>query len=155
MRVEYINPFVDSAIIILRQTVTQDIKRGDINLRANVSSMLGIALIVGLAGQVKGRVIINMSKETGLKIASIMNQENMTTFDELTSSTLTELANMIVGNAVTKLHELGYKFDLTPPAMIVGEKLKISDRELESLIVPLELPYGLIEINVALKEDII
>lgn len=155
MRVEYINPFVDSAIAILKQTITGDIKRGDVYLRESMSSMLGIALIIGLAGQVRGRVIINMSKETGLKIASIMNQEKRTAFDELTSSTLTELANMIVGNAVTKLHELGFRFELTPPAMIIGEKLKISDRELESLIVPLESSHGLIEINVALKEEII
>lgn len=153
MRVEYINPFVESAIDILKATVSDDVKKGDLYLKKDVTPILGVTVIVGLAGKVKGRVVIDMSKDTGLKIASKMNNEKMTVFNELTNATLTELANMIVGSAVTKLHVLGYKFDLTPPALLIGDNIKISDRGLESLIVPLEIPFGKIEINVALKDD--
>ncbi|MCK4797245.1 MAG: chemotaxis protein CheX [Spirochaetes bacterium] len=154
MRIEYIDPFVESAIHILNITVSKEVTKGEITLRTFVTPMLGVALIVGLAGQVSGRVIVNMSKETALAIASIMNNEKMEEFDELTSSTLCELANMITGRAITKLYDLGYKFDITPPAMLTGENLKISDNKLEALIVPLQLPQGKIEINVALKEDV-
>jgi len=153
LRVEYINPFVESAIDILKATVSDDVKKGDLYLKKDVTPILGVTVIVGLAGKVKGRVVIDMSKDTGLKIASKMNNEKMTVFNELTNATLTELANMIVGSAVTKLHVLGYKFDLTPPALLIGDNIKISDRGLESLIVPLEIPFGKIEINVALKDD--
>ena len=153
MRVEYINPFVDSAITIIKKTVSVDVKRGDLFLKKEITPVLGVAIIVGLAGQVKGRVVIDMEKETGLKIASRMNNEELKEYNDLVNATLTELANMIVGNAVTQLHKNGYKFDLTPPAMIVGDNLKISDRGMESLIVPIEFPFGSIEINVALKED--
>ena len=154
MRIEYIDPFVESAIHILNITVSKEVTKGEITLRTFVTPMLGVALIVGLAGQVSGRVIVNMSKETALAIASIMNNEKMEEFDELTSSTLCELANLITGRAITKLYDLGYKFDITPPAMLTGENLKISDNKLEALIVPLQLPQGKIEINVALKEDV-
>ena len=153
MRIEYINPFVDSAITILQATVTNDVKRGELTLRKNLTPMLGLAILVGLTGQVTGRVILDLSSELGLKIASIMNDEELTDFDELTSATLTELANMIVGSAVTKLHEMGYKFDLTPPALFKGDNLILSDNKIESLIVPLELLESKIEINVALKES--
>ncbi len=156
MRVEYINPFADSAVEILNTIGIKEIKRGEVYMKTSaVKSMMGITLIIGLAGQVKGRVILNMDKVTGLNIASLMNSEKLTEFSELTSGTLTELANMIVGTAVTKLHNIGYKFDITPPAMVIGDNLKLSDREMDSLIVPLSTSEGTIDINVAIKEDIL
>ena len=59
---------------------------------------------------------------------------------------------MITGQAITKLHELGFKFDLTPPSMLTGSDMVISDSGVEALIVPIELTYGKLEINVAIKE---
>ncbi|HOX31311.1 MAG TPA: chemotaxis protein CheC, partial [Spirochaetales bacterium] len=66
--------------------------------------------------------------------------------------TITELANMITGQAVTKLHDLGFKFDLTPPAIFTGENMEVSNSDVEALIVPMETGHGKIEINVAIRE---
>jgi CheY-specific phosphatase CheX len=52
-----------------------------------------------------------------------MDMEPVTELNEMGRATLTELANMITGQAVTKLHNLGFKFDLTPPAIITGENM--------------------------------
>ncbi len=152
MRVEYINPFVESAMNVLKTTVSDNIKRGTPRLSNNINSIMGVAIIVGLAGQVSGRVVIDMNSETALKIASSMNGEELSEFDDLVCATLTELGNMITGNAVTKLHQLGFKFDLTPPALFTGDNLRITDNKIESLVVPIELPEGNIEINVAIRE---
>ncbi len=153
MRVEYINPFVESAMQILSATVSKDVSRGQISLRSSMTPMLGVVIIVGLAGQVSGRLIIDMSRDTALKIASAMNNEKLNEFDELVTATLTELANMITGKAVTRLYELGFQFDLTPPALFTGENIHISDNKIEALVVPVEIPQGKIEINVGLKEE--
>ncbi|HQF78757.1 MAG TPA: chemotaxis protein CheX, partial [Spirochaetota bacterium] len=104
-------------------------------------------------GQVSGRLIIDTDKDTALKIASAMNQEELKEFDEMTYATLTELANMITGKAVTKLHELGFQFDLTPPALFTGDNIQISDNKIESLVVPIEMPQGRVEIIVGIKEN--
>ncbi|MDR2768071.1 MAG: chemotaxis protein CheX, partial [Treponema sp.] len=51
--------------------------------------------------------------------------------------------------------DLGFKFDLTPPALFSGENMEISNREVEALIVPMEIgPFGKIEINVAIRERV-
>ena len=153
MRVEYINPFVESTMEILKETVSENVKRGEISLKSGFTNMMGVLVIVGLAGEVSGRLIIDMSKETALHIASKMNGETMTEMDEMVTATLNELANMITGKAVTKLHNLGFQFDLTPPALLCGDKLRISENtDVESLVVPIELPEGKIEINVGIKE---
>ncbi|HAK46062.1 MAG TPA: chemotaxis protein CheX [Spirochaeta sp.] len=152
MRVEYINPFVEAAFNILKEVVDSDIKRGELYLKSTSQPVLGVAAIVGLAGDVEGRVLFDMSEVTALAIAGQMNGEELSSFDDLAKATITELANMITAQAVTKLHELGFTFDLTPPAIFTGENMEITDAGVEALIVPIELSQGRMEINVAVRE---
>ncbi|MCL1928328.1 MAG: chemotaxis protein CheX [Treponema sp.] len=153
MRVEYINPFVEAAFNVLKEVLDTDVKRGDLYLKSTTMSIMGVAALVGLAGDVEGRVLFDMTKETSLAIAGAMNGEKFDQLDELAKATIQELANMITAQAVTKLHDLGFKFDLTPPALFSGENMEISNHEVEALIVPMELgTSGKIEINVAIRE---
>ncbi len=152
MRVEYINPFVEAAFNVLKEVLGEEVKRGELFLKSTSQPVLGVAAIVGLAGDVEGRVLFDMTKETALGVASAMNGETLKEMDDLAKATITELANMITGQAVTKLHELGFKFDLTPPAIITGTNMEVSDSGVEALIVPVDLNEGKIEINVAVRE---
>jgi chemotaxis protein CheX len=152
MRVEYINPFVEAAYSVLKEVIGEDVNRGELYLKSTSMPVLGVAAIVGLAGDVEGRVLFDMTKETALGVASAMNGEEIKTLDDLGKATITELANMITAQAVTKLHDLGFQFDLTPPAIFTGDNMEISDQGVEALIVPMELPQGKVEINVAIRE---
>ena len=152
MRVEYINPFVEAAFNILKEVLNEEITRGELYLKSTSQPVLGVAAIVGLAGDVEGRVLFDMSKATAIGVASAMNGEELASLDELGKATITELANMITAQAVTKLHDLGFKFDLTPPAIFTGDNMEVTDTEVEALIVPVNLPQGKIEINVAVRE---
>ncbi|MBO7419899.1 MAG: chemotaxis protein CheX [Spirochaetaceae bacterium] len=154
MRVEYINPFVEAANNILSEVLAGEVNRGDLYLKSTSMPVMGVATLVGLAGDVEGRVLFDMSMDTALKIASKMNGEELTEFDELVKATITELANLITGQAVTKLHDLGFKFDLTPPSLFTGEKMEVSDHEVEALIVPMLTEQGKIEVNVAIRERV-
>ena len=127
MRVEYINPFVEAAFNVLREVLQSDVKRGELYLKSTSMPVMGVAAIVGLAGDVEGRVLFDMDRPTALKIASAMNQEELKDFDDLVKATITELANMITAQAVTKLHDLGFRFDLTPPAIFTGENMEVSN----------------------------
>lgn len=152
MRVEYINPFVETAFNILQEVLGGEVKRGDLYLKSSSQPVMGVAALVGLAGDVEGRVLFDMTMETAMNIASTMNMEKLENWDELAKATITELANLITAQAVTKLHELGFKFDLTPPALFTGDKMEISDHEVEALIVPMITEQGKVEVNVAIRE---
>ena len=157
MRVEYINPFVEAAFNVLKEVLNTDIKRGDLFLKSTTMQIQGVAALVGLAGDVEGRVLFDMTKNTALAVASGMNGEEMKVLDDMVKATITELANMITAQAVTKLHALGFKFDLTPPALFTGDNMEISNNlEVEALIVPMEIGTGgkdgKIEINVVIRE---
>ena len=152
MRVEYINPFVESAFNILKEVLHSDVQRGDLYLKAVSQPILGVATIIGLAGDVEGRVLFDLAPSTALAIASTMNEEKLSSFDELAKATITELANMITGQAVTKLFDLGFQFDLTPPAIFTGDNMQVTSSGVEALIVPIDTGMGKLEINVAVRE---
>ena len=153
MRVEYINPFVEAAFSVLQQVLGVPLQRGELFLKSFSQPILGVTVIVGLAGDVQGRVLFDMAPKTATAIASAMNDEEITTMTDLAKATVSELANMITAQAVTKLHELGFRFELTPPTLITGEKMEISDNDTEALIVPVDMPQGKMEINVAVREE--
>ncbi len=152
MRVEYINPFVEAAYSILKEVLDDEVRRGELYLKATSMPTMGVAALVGLAGDVSGRVVFDMDMPTAIKIAGRMNREEFTVFDDMAKATITELANMITAQAVTKLYDLGFRFDLTPPALFSGQNLEISDHNVEALIVPIETNYGCLEVNVAIRE---
>ena len=154
MRVEYINPFVETAFNILQEVLGGEVRRGDLYLKSTSMPVMGVAALVGLAGDVEGRVLFDMTMETAMNIASTMNGEKLTEFDALAKATVTELANLVTAQAVTKLHDLGFRFDLTPPALFTGDKMEISDHEVEALIVPMITEQGKVEVNVAIREHI-
>ncbi len=158
MRVEYINPFVETSYRVLKEVLGgAEVKRGELSLKSVAMPVMGVAALVGLAGDVEGRVLFDMTYETALNLASKMNGETLTQFDDLVKATISELANLITAQAVTKLHEPGFQFDLTPPTLFAGEKMEIaalpgSAQNVEALIVPLISECGEIELNVAIRE---
>lgn len=158
MRVEYINPFVESAYNVLKEVLQSEVNRGELYLKSTSVPVLGVAAIVGLAGDVEGRVLFDMSRDTAIKVASAMlesmEMDPITELNDMGRATITELANMITGQAVTKLHNLNFKFDLTPPAIFTGDNMEVSNPDVEALIVPMEVPMGKIEINVAVRERV-
>ncbi|MCK9225196.1 MAG: chemotaxis protein CheX [Candidatus Muirbacterium halophilum] len=156
MRVEYINPFVESAITVLREMASVEFARGDLALRSYPLLTKGVVIVIGVAGQIEGRVLYDMDMKTALKISGLMmGGEIITEYDEMVASALAELGNIISGNAVSQLNDLGFEFDITPPTLFVGNNLEMSspNMETQTLVIPLLQPeVGEIIINVALRE---
>ncbi len=152
MRIEYINPFVESSCEIMEEILGTKIEKGDLYLKDTTTPILGVAVFVGLAGAVKGRVLIDMSNDTAMDIFEQMSGESESSLTDYAKSAITELANMIIGRAITKLHNLGFTFHMSPPSIVTGSNMEISSPSIEAFIVPLETPMGRIEVNVAVKE---
>jgi chemotaxis protein CheX len=155
MKVEYINPFSVAAHSVLT-TVLEDneIKRGQLAVSNDPHVIQGVSTVVGVSGALMGHVIFDMTKKTALAVASTMNGEPMVGLDNITRSTINELANMVAGNAAAKLSEAGYVCDITPPTFIIGEKSEVyAHKGMKHLVVPFETKCGQITISVALSEN--
>jgi len=154
MKIEYINPFLEASVYVLEQFMQGvSIDKNKLGVISEPLASLGVAALVGLTGQLKGRVIYDMTQETALQVVSKMNFEEFNEFNELARSTINELSNMITGTAVAKLSGLGYKFDLTPPSLFTGQKVIITDAmHLKHLVVPVNTPCGNIILNLGLTD---
>ncbi len=151
MRVEHITPFVESAQRVLGSTLGSEVRAGKLRLAPTPALFKGVAALVGLTGEVEGRVIFDMAMETALKIASAMNGETFTTLSPLAQDSIAELASMMIGNAVTALNDRGVKLKLTPTTLFVGENMTASTTTLETLVIPLSTVHGEVMVDVAVR----
>lgn len=150
MRYDYVQPFVSSAQEILAQVLSGQIAAGRVQLSPARSPGDGVTAIVGVTGDGEGRVLFEMSRQTALAIAGEMNDEPQPELGNLARDTLSELASMMTGRAISLLNDKGYQLRVSPPTLIAGDNVMISTAELETLTVPLETMHGEVVVNVAM-----
>jgi chemotaxis protein CheX len=91
--------------------------------------------------------------DTAKNIASVMmGGMPVDEFDEISRSAVSEMGNMIMGNTSTLFANQSVNIDITPPSLLTGEKIELSNK-ISTIVVPLELEgLGTISINVAAEE---
>ena len=151
MQFEYINPFADSASRTLSKLVQAPVRKGDLSLRNSPVPNQGVATMIEITGRVQGRVIFDMNAETARRMAGALNGKKFETLTPLALDTIAELANMMIGDAVTVLNNQGFEFSMAPPTIVTGQESSGSNVNLEALVIPLHTPYGDVIVNVALR----
>lgn len=154
MKVEFINPFVAAAFMVLEQVAKTKVSRGKLSLKSSPIEGNSVNTVIGVTGDITGQVIYCMSTETAQKIASVMLMGMpVDDFDEIGKSAISELGNIITGNAATELGNNGYACSITPPTLFMGKEVLVSTIDLQILVIPVMTELGEITINVALKEN--
>jgi len=149
VRLEYISSFVDSAQNVMESVVPTGITRGGITLMDSLSAH-GISATVFLVGGVDGRVVLDLEPDVAKKIAGFMNNSEFDRVDHLVLDTICELANIIIGKAVTTLNTKGFRFRPSPPCFFMGEK---TYHGLEAACISLSTDWGDVRIQAAIKES--
>jgi chemotaxis protein CheX len=152
MKVEFIEPFVGAAFSVLETVTGERPVRGQLALRTSTFTTQQITIVAGVNGEVEGVALYGMSLVTAMKIAGAMMASQVSELDDMALSAISELGNMITGNAITMLSRNGYDVDITPPSVIKGTQVEMSTR-IPALVVPVNTPFGSIEVNVALAES--
>ena len=138
MNIEYINPFIEASQTVLMQVASLNAKLGKVYLKTAPYSSEDIIIMVGLTGKIRGQAIFSMSRAFGLKIASAMMMGMpVTEFDEMSKSAISEMSNMIMGNAATILYNRGINIDITPPSLLMGENMQITPSKMKTICIPL------------------
>lgn len=86
-----------------------------------------VVIMIGITGQLKGFININLDEEFAKKIASnMMCGMPVTELDEMSKSAVSELCNMLMGRVCTSFSEQGIVLDITPPNILTGENMQLS-----------------------------
>jgi chemotaxis protein CheX len=151
VKVEFINPFAKAVLSVLEKEVPADWTRGQLSLKPSPFEGWDMNVIIGVAGDVEGQVILTMSSATAKNVVSTMMGETVSELDELSKSAIGELGNMITGNASIALAENGYRSVLTPPSLIQGKELIVTT-VMPVLSIPMRSEKGDITVCVALRD---
>ncbi len=153
MKAEYINPFIKASSEILKQTTQMEFQTGKPYLETSPFGGDDIVIVVGITGELRGQAALSMSSNTARAIASAMMMGMpVDTIDEMATSALSELSNMIMGNSATLLFNEGITVDITPPSLMIGENIKITTNDIQTIGVPLDSEKGTVLIDVAIAE---
>lgn len=152
LNAEHINPFLMAA-----KKVLQDMCFVEVGIQKPVLKPASFdsdswVIIVGVTGEMRGQVLIAMSGENACNIASKMCMMEVKQIDEFAASALSELGNMIMGNAATVFSSNNIGIDITPPTLSHGE-VSFTSSYAKTLCVPLTMPDGGLDLFLALKSE--
>lgn len=152
VNVKFLNPFVEAVAEVMEKEVGVTINRGNLSMQNSALTTTDVTVLINLVGQVQGVVMYGMSYETGLNMVSRIMGQKFTEFDTLAQSGVSELGNVITGQATIKLSYAGFQSNISPPTMIMGNGIKISTLDFSRIVVPLKTTIGDIDIHLALRE---
>jgi CheY-specific phosphatase CheX len=137
MRMDLIQPFINSADAVLAQGLQSPISIENLTMEEEAYRRKGVAAAVILKGDIEGRIIFDVDAEAALQLASRL--------------AVLELANQVIGNAITTLNDQGFHFHVRPPTLHTSEQGSKSSEDTEALVMCFNTASGKVFMNVALR----
>jgi len=154
MNVKYINPFIKASTEVLKMIAQIDFTTGKPYMKMSPFTPSSVLIVVGITGQIQGQAVISMSGDLAKTVASkMMMGMPVEELDEMAKSALSELGNMIMGNAATLLFNEEVMVDITPPSLMVGDGITISSSTMTTIGVPLNSEFGTMSFDISIKEN--
>jgi len=151
MKMELIQPFINAADAVLAQGLQTPTSVGNLSMEEEAYRRKGVAALVWITGDIEGRIIFDLDPETAVRVASKFAGAELPESDALVRETVFELANQVIGNAVTYLNDQGFHFRVHPPVLHTSEHGPKSSEDTEALVICFETGSGDVFMNIALR----
>lgn len=137
MKAIYINPFLKAVSYVFGQ-FQLPCQVGNPTIKNSPFSGKEVLTVVGITGDIRGQMYLGVSMASALSIVSaMMGGIHLSLLDSLGQSAISELSNMICGNAMTLFSKEGISLDITPPSLILGNQIKVSAVKMRVLSIPI------------------
>jgi chemotaxis protein CheX len=148
VRVEYINPFISASNSVIGMLSGSQVNVGKAYLKQPPYFFNNVVIVIGVVGEIKGQIYFEMGYDTAKSIASVMmGGMQVDDLSDIAKSAISELGNMIMGNASTIFSQNSIAIDITPPTLLTGD-IEMSNK-VPTVVVPLELVgIGIVNINI-------
>jgi chemotaxis protein CheX len=153
MKMDLIQPFINAADAVLSQGLSGSTKVGTLSMEEHAYRRKGVAGLIALTGDIEGRVILDLDPQTALRVASHYAGAELPESDSLIKETIFELANQVVGNAISALNDQGFHFRVHPPLLLTSDEGDKSSEDVEALMICFETSMGDVFMNVALRHN--
>ncbi|MDE6853359.1 MAG: chemotaxis protein CheX [Lachnospiraceae bacterium] len=150
MKAEHINPFIISVSKIMKDMCMLDLKIGKPSMRQVAYAGDASLIKLGLVGALTGEVLLNFDHQTALGVVSKMMMTPVDTIDAIGESAISELGNMIAGNAATVFANNNILIDITTPSYCLGSGYQSDGRSMFSI--PFTSEIGNLTVDVFIQE---
>lgn len=151
MKMELIQPFINAADAVLAQGLQSPISIGSISMEQEAYRRKGIAALIWLTGDIEGRIVLDLDSKTATQIASEFGGTPLPESDQLVREAVCELANQVIGNAVTTLNDQGFHFRVHPPVLHISDHGTKNSEDTEAMVMCFETAAGNVFMNIALR----
>ena len=135
---DHINPFLMAAKKVFQDMCFVELSIQKPKLQEAKFGPDAWVIIIGVTGEMRGQVLIAMTNENAC--------------NEFACSALSELGNMIMGNAATVFSANGIGIDITPPSLTHGT-MSFTNNYTKNLCVPMTFDGREIELFLALRQE--
>lgn len=118
-------------------------------------SVSGVAVIIGIVGEPRGRVAFYMDENTMRGFAkAVLQQDEVTDFEA--QAAVEESGNIIAGHGISRINDVikDREMRLTPPGIISGTDIKLSNPELIAFNIKAKTSIGDIFMNVGFARSV-
>ena len=150
INVDHINPFLMAASTIMRDACQMEMKIGRPYVKTTEFQSDSVIIMIGVTGEMRGQVMISFTTSKACQVASgMMMGMPVPELDDMAMSAISELGNMIMGNAATIFSTKGYVIDITPPSVCHGD-MTITQSYTQNICVPIHSGDEVaLELNIA------
>jgi chemotaxis protein CheX len=154
MKAEYANVFIQSATNVFRREIGVSLSRKGLSKKSAPVPSLPICIVIGITGAIRGQVVYSMDTNFAFSVTKAMIPNKLPTeLRKLTNSAVSEVANMITGQASIALAGEDRIIHLTPPAVLTGSDMKVDFLAIPTICLGMISEIGSMEINIAFTED--
>lgn len=150
MRVEYINPFYQATVDVFRVMLSMEPTRGPLRAVQELVPVSEANVGIGVTGDLRGSLLYSFPQTMALDMVRIMSGMEMNKLDTFVISALSEVANIISGNALTYLARNSLTCDISPPQVFVGSKGTLTMSTEKAVVLPLITDIGTLEVSISL-----
>lgn len=152
MRLDYVHPFIDSAVHVLTWLTGAPVECSAMELRQSSLQCKEVAFMIKVTGEAEVQVNLEMNRETALALAGSMSGLVVQDIYHGAPYCLLDMANQVAVKAVNLLNARGYVFELTPALVCIGAHRSRRSLDLETVAISLLAGcMGEVNLNMALQ----
>lgn len=141
MKVEYINPFINSVNNTIETMLGVKAERSAPFVKDNLLARGDVSGLIGFADKnISGSVALSFPTGTALKIYRMMMGETVFKINSDVQDTVGELTNIVCGGAKQEFAKIGLSFHISIPSIIVGKGHQITHKQHTPVVV---IPFSI------------
>jgi chemotaxis protein CheX len=130
LRRELLDPFIQAVVFTLGQMTGEEPKVGAVWRKSGYRIFGDHSAVVVLRARGEGKLVLSFPRATSYALAGKMLASlKVDATEEMAQACVSELANIVVGQAKARLAGTAYAFDMSTPTVVAGEGHEIRNKQ--------------------------